>query len=180
MLRVPMIILSIFSLRIVLMFVIQLNSSLKLVLLLICGTSGSFEGNSVIFLLITCTFPWFGCQSVKVLFLLLKVKFFKYCKKLLDNMFVHSFVRWTSSRYSIALAIALLQIKIKPCSKHRVLNKLFTFFITSLTSWVFLTKIDNMAVLLTPYDLYIFPESIILCTRYSTSTLICLNLSISC
>ena len=48
MLRVPMITLSIFSLRIFLMFVIQLNSSLELVLLLSLGTSGSFGENSSI------------------------------------------------------------------------------------------------------------------------------------
>ena len=48
MLRVPMITLSIFSLRIFLMFVIQLNSSLELVLLLSFGTSESFGKNSSI------------------------------------------------------------------------------------------------------------------------------------
>ena len=48
MLRVPMITLSIFSLRIFLMFVIQLNSSLELVLLLSFGTSGSLVENSSI------------------------------------------------------------------------------------------------------------------------------------
>ena len=50
MLRVPMITLSIFLLRIFLMFVIQLNSSLELVLLLNFGTSGFFGGNSLKYL----------------------------------------------------------------------------------------------------------------------------------
>ena len=97
---------------------------------------------------------WFGCQSVKILFLLPKETFFKYCKKWLNNMLVPSFVRWRPSCHHTVLAIALLQIKVKPCSKHRALNRLFTFFITSLTSCFFLTKIDNIVLLLTPYDLH--------------------------
>ena len=43
-----MITLSIFSLRIFLMFVVQVNSNLELVLLPNFGTSGSFGGNSSI------------------------------------------------------------------------------------------------------------------------------------
>ena len=94
-------------------------------------------------------------------------------------MFILLFARWRPSRHSIALAIALLQIKVKPCSKHRVFNKLFNFFITSFTSWFFLTKIDDIAILLTPYDLDFFPTSIILYVRSSASTLLKLNLVIS-
>ena len=58
--------------------------------------------------------------------------------------------------YSIALAMALLQTEVKPCSKHRVLNKLLTFFIISFTSWFFLIEIDDITVLLAPYDLQFF------------------------
>ena len=48
MLRVTIITLSVFLLRIFSMFLIQLNSSLELVSLLSFGTSGSFGGTSLI------------------------------------------------------------------------------------------------------------------------------------
>ena len=73
-------------------------------------------------------------------------------------MFVPSFVRWRPSRHSIALAIALLQINVKPWSKHTILNILSTFFITSFTSCFFLTKINSITILLAPYDLHFFPN----------------------